>query len=286
MPKNTWWIAGLLASWLALGGAGFYIKQQKMELAAAREEAEAARKAANENNSSAEKLLAGLEESKSRIEKLMKEKEEVTLAQKNLEAQMRTALESKDVTISELQGRLTVNILDRILFDSGEATLKPEGEAVLDKIATILGQFPNRQVQVIGHTDNVPIRYNPKNPFQTNWELSMGRALAAVRYLTDKAGVDPKRLGAVGYGEFHPIADNSTPEGRAKNRRIALVVLPEELAPTDILPGILATNTVSATETNLLAATNAVPLTNSVTEAVTNNVETNAPAQEPAKKDQ
>jgi chemotaxis protein MotB len=96
-----------------------------------------------------------------------------------------------------------------------------------------LNQYPQRQIHVIGHTDNVPIRAGPKARFATNWELSTARAIAAVRYLCEKAGADARRLGAVGYGEFHPVADNSTAEGRARNRRIALVVLPEELAGAD-----------------------------------------------------
>ena len=148
---------------------------------------------------------------------------------------MRAALESKEITISELQGKLTVNILDRIMFDSGEAALKTEGEKILQKIAGILAQYPRRQIHVIGHTDNVPIRASARNRFPSNWELSTARATAAVRFLGEKAGVDPRRLGAVGYGEFHPIADNATPEGRAKNRRIALVVLSEELVGADTL---------------------------------------------------
>jgi chemotaxis protein MotB len=255
MPKNTWWIASLLTSLVLLGLAGLYSKQQKTELEKTRAEVEAIRKNAEETNAQAERLLKGLEESKERIETLMKEKDEVTQAQKSLESQMRSALESKEVTISELQGRLTVNILDRILFDSGEAVLKPDGQAVLDKIAQILGEFPKRQVQVVGHTDNVPIRWNPKNPFQTNWELSAGRAIAAVRYLTEKANVDPHRLSAVGYGEFHPIADNSTAEGRAKNRRIAIVIAPEEIVPTDIPAAQSLTNAVTQVSTNAVTAT-------------------------------
>jgi chemotaxis protein MotB len=151
---------------------------------------------------------------------------------------MRSALESKDITISELQGKLTVNILDKILFDSGEAELKPEGEKVIQKIATVLAQYPDRQIHVIGHTDNVPIRVGPRTKFASNWDLSTARAIAAVRFLCEKAGGDPRRLGAVGYGEFHPIADNSTAEGRAKNRRIALVVLPEELSGAERKPQI------------------------------------------------
>jgi chemotaxis protein MotB len=156
---------------------------------------------------------------------LAKEKEAVGQAAKQLEDQMRQDLESRDVTISKLQGKLTVNILDRVMFDSGEAVLKPDGETVLRKIADILEQHRALKIHVIGHTDNVPIR----NRYPSNWELSAARALAAVHFLTEKAGVAPARVGAVGYGEFRPIADNSTAEGRAKNRRIAVTILPDEL---------------------------------------------------------
>ena len=268
MPKNTWWIASLLASLMLMGGAAFYAKQQKLELEKTRAQMEELRKTSEETGAQAERLLKGLEESKERIEKLVQEKEAATKAQKDLESQMRSALESKDVTISELQGKLTVNILDRILFDSGEAILKPEGQAVLDQVGKVLSNYPNRQIQVIGHTDNVPIRYNPLNPFKTNWELSAGRAIAAVRYLSEKAGVDPQRLGAVGYGEFHPIADNSTAEGRAKNRRIALVVMPEELIPSDFRDAQTHTNLTENISTNNVSAENASTNTNnkSVTE--------------------
>ncbi len=172
--------------------------------------------------------------------------EEVATAaksQERLETEMRAALASRDIAISELQGRLTLTILDRILFDSGAAELKPEGMQVLDEIAVILSRFTNRWVQVVGHTDNVPIRVK----YASNWELSAARALAAVRHLTEKAGVDPHRMSAVACGEFQPIADNGTPEGRARNRRIALVVLPERFEPSDAQSALETgmTNTVS-----------------------------------------
>jgi chemotaxis protein MotB len=162
---------------------------------------------------------------------LQKEKDLAAQMSKSLENEMRADLESKDVTISKLQGKLTVNILDRVLFDSGEAILKPAGEGVLLKIASLLAAHPNLKIHVIGHTDNVPIR----GRFASNWELSTARALAAVHFLTEKAGVDPRRVGAVGYGEYRPIADNSTAEGRAKNRRIAVTILPDELAAADTM---------------------------------------------------
>jgi chemotaxis protein MotB len=252
MPKNFWWFVSLLTSILLIVLAAVYARQQQTELTKTRGEMEQLRLLAQETHSQAERLLTGLEESKERIQKLTLEKEESALAQRNLEAQMRAALESKDVTISELQGKLTVNILDRILFDSGEAAVKPEGQAVLDQIGKVLSNYPNRQIQVIGHTDNVPIRWRIGAPFQSNWELSAARAIAAVRYLSERAGVDPRRLGAVGYGEYHPIADNNTAEGRAKNRRIALVVAPEELLASDLMSAtnapVVATNAVTEAE--------------------------------------
>jgi chemotaxis protein MotB len=160
---------------------------------------------------------------------LEKEKAMAGQMAKGLEEEMRSDLESKDVAISNLKGKLTVNILDRVMFNSGEAVLKPDGETVLRKIASILTGHPELKIQVIGHTDNVPIR----NRFASNWELSTARALAAVHFFTEKVGVDPRRVGAAGYGEYRPIADNSTPEGRARNRRIAITILPDELAAAD-----------------------------------------------------
>lgn len=186
------------------------------------------------------------------IFELQKEKEQVGKQAKTLEDEMRQQLESKDVTISKLQGKLTVTIVDRVMFDSGEAILKPDGAAVMQKIADLLASHPELQIQVVGHTDNVPIRQTLHGRFASNWELSTARALAAVHFLTERAGVDPRRLGAAGYGEFRPIADNSTPEGRAKNRRITVTVLPEEFAVADALPivhGPEATNGVPVTAT-------------------------------------
>ena len=192
-------------------------------------------------NASLTNALAENQQDKGRIAALQKQaadlqKERDTAGQraKGLEEEMRSGLESKDVTISNLQGRLTVTILDRVMFDSGEAVLQPDGESVMRKIAAILAEHPDLKIQVIGHTDNVPI--HTRSP--SNWELSTARALAAVHFLTEKAGVDPRRVGAAGYGEFRPIADNSTPEGRARNRRIAITILPDELAGADTAPAV------------------------------------------------
>ena len=194
-------------------------------------------------NASLAAALAENQKLKDQVDALQKqvadlEQEKAMTAQMahSLEDEMRADLESKDVTISKLQGKLTVNILDRVLFDSGEAVLKSGGESVIRKIAALLAAHPSLKIHVIGHTDNIPIRPEARGHFASNWELSTARALAAVHFLTEKGGVDSRRVGAVGYGEFRPIADNATAEGRSKNRRIAITILPDELAAADAAP--------------------------------------------------
>jgi chemotaxis protein MotB len=150
------------------------------------------------------------------------------------------------------------------MFESGEAVLKPDGEAVLLKVAGVLKQHPTLMVHVVGHTDNVPIRASARSRFASNWELSTARALAAVRFLSESGGVDPRRLGAVGYGEYHPIADNTTEKGRAKNRRIAITVVSDEVVGADaalapVMTTVSSNAVPSAAPTNALASTNAAP---------------------------
>jgi chemotaxis protein MotB len=219
-------IAALLLWASALGKlGGMEVLRSKLD------QAKSSLTSAQAENQKVKGQIAALQQ---QLADLETEKEMVGQRAKGLEDEMRSDLESRDVTISNLQGRLTVNILDRVMFNSGEAVVKPDGEAVLRKIASLLAGHPELKIHVIGHTDNVPIR----GRFASNWELSTARALAAVHFLTEKAGVDPRRVGAVGYGEYRPIADNSTAEGRARNRRIAITILPDELAGADTVPTV------------------------------------------------
>ncbi len=218
-----------------LGLLGFSSYDKKQRLDQAQTELAQAKAAQAKSIAEAASLRDKLVETSEQVVQLEKDRESALQARQSLDSRMRNALEVRNVTISRLQGKLTVNILDRVLFDSGEADLKPEGAAVLRKVADLLQQHTNLQVHVVGHTDNVPIR-SGRSRFASNWELSTARAAAAVRFLTEKTGVDPKRLGVVGYGEFRPIADNSTADGRAKNRRIALTILSEEMAGSDTPP--------------------------------------------------
>ncbi len=234
MPKYTWTIAGLLSALVLMGIGLLQYRSQQGALERAEAAVRESEKALAATRSEQTNLQATLQASVERIAELEAAMTEATQKRSGLEEQMRQEVQSRDVTISELRGRLTVDILDRVLFPSGESRLKPEGEVILGRVAQVLARFPGRALQVVGHTDNVPIRNRTPDGFTDNWALSAGRAVSAVRFLVDKAGVDPRRLNAVGCGEFHPIAPNDAPEGRARNRRIAIVVLPEELAAADL----------------------------------------------------
>jgi chemotaxis protein MotB len=131
------------------------------------------------------------------------------------------------VTISELKGKLTVNMVDAVLFDSGKAEVKPEGLAVLQKVIDILKTVKDKAIRIEGHTDNVQISGSVARTFPTNWELSATRAVNVTRYLQHQ-GIDPTVLSAVAYGEYLPASDNDTPEGKAKNRRIEIILAPKE----------------------------------------------------------
>jgi len=143
-----------------------------------------------------------------------------------LQRQMQSEIERGEITISELEGRLTVNMVDSILFPSGSAKIKKEGLEVLKRVADIVKEVDDKDIEVEGHTDNVPISDRIKKTFPSNWELSTARAVTVVRFL-EEHGVNGDRLTAVGHGEFRPIADNTTRKGRAQNRRIQIVLVPK-----------------------------------------------------------
>jgi chemotaxis protein MotB len=122
-------------------------------------------------------------------------------------------------------------MVDKVLFESGEAVITKRGEEVLSRVGSVLARIEERQIQVSGHTDDSPISSRLVGTFPTNWELSTARATNVVRFLQEKAGVPAARLVAAGYGPFHPIASNATPSGRARNRRIEILLTPA-LEPT------------------------------------------------------
>jgi len=170
--------------------------------------------------------LAGrLQASEAEIAELKRAREQLerrTRAFKDLVAKFRSMIESKALSVKVRKGRLIVQMSDQILFDPGKADLKPEGQRALSAIAQVLKTIPDRDFLVAGHTDNRPIR---GGKFKTNWELSVARSLEVVKFLQSE-GVDPTHLGAAGYSEFDAVGDNSTEEGRAQNRRIEIILMP------------------------------------------------------------
>jgi chemotaxis protein MotB len=141
----------------------------------------------------------------------------------NLLEEMKGEIAKGQITISELKGKLTVNVLEEILFDSGKAEIKKNGLVVLKKVIDVLKNVKDKIIRVEGHTDNVKIGSSLLGKYPTNWELSAARAIHVTKYLQNQ-GIDPAILSSTAYGEYHPVADNSTSEGRAKNRRIAIVL--------------------------------------------------------------
>ena len=149
---------------------------------------------------------------------------EVQSTYDELVGKLEQEIERGEVRISELKGKLTVNVVDKILFDSGKADLKPAGIKVLQQIGDILNSAVDKNIQVEGHTDNVPISGGLAAKYPSNWELSTARATTVLHFLQDSVGVTGERLSAVGYGEYQPIASNASAEGRAQNRRIQIVL--------------------------------------------------------------
>ncbi len=140
---------------------------------------------------------------------------------------MQEEIQKGEVTITQLKDKLTLSMVEKILFDSGSAEIKKNGKKVLDRVAEILKKVTDKQIRIEGYTDNVPIGPMLVEKFPTNWELSTTRATNVVRYL-QQDGIDPQLLGACGYSEYRPIASNDTEEGKAKNRRIEVVLIPKD----------------------------------------------------------
>jgi len=178
-----------------------------------------------------DELTKQVAEQKERVADLEMIKEqkvqEVSSEYNSMIDKMKAEIAQGQVTITELKGKLTVNMVEAVLFDSGKAEVKKEGLVVLQKVIDVLKDAKDKVIRVEGHTDNVPIAGALARVYPTNWELSAARAVNVTRFLQAQ-GIDPAQLSAVGYGEFKPVADNETKEGKAKNRRIEIVLVPKE----------------------------------------------------------
>ena len=163
-----------------------------------------------------------------KIKQLTAQVEELEQAKRLLEERLAKEIGDKQILLERTSRGLIITMANDILFDSGKAKLKRDAYPVLLKIATVLNEnVPDRDIGVEGHTDNVPIM---RSGWKSNWELSSARATNVLHYLIDECGVRPERLSAIGYGEFRPIDSNETKKGKAKNRRVEIIILPKDMS--------------------------------------------------------
>jgi chemotaxis protein MotB len=162
------------------------------------------------------------EQAKTLIAAAKIEQEQLLQLKERLDAYLKAhGLGSQVQTIVSRRGLVVRVLTDKVLFDSGQATLKPAGLPLLGEVASLLNVEQSHQIAVEGHTDNVPIA---SAQYPSNWELSTARATTVVRYFISR-GVDDHRLTAAGYADLHPIASNATDRGRQLNRRVEIVLL-------------------------------------------------------------
>jgi len=131
---------------------------------------------------------------------------------------------SNELTVSQKNGRVYVSLQESLLFPSGSAVVNPKGKDALAKLAQVLNVNPDISVNIEGHTDSIPIR---GGKYEDNWALSVARATSIVRILVNDYQVDPTRVIASGHSSYDPVATNSTPEGRAANRRTEIILSPK-----------------------------------------------------------
>jgi chemotaxis protein MotB len=202
MRKFTILLACLVAAAAMTGCSGNkkLMAQQEQELAAFQANIDALEKSLNEEKSRSERLNADLQEALADLE------------------------ESEKLYLQLERDLTTITIPDAVTFASSSRRITKEGKEILDKVWGVLSDYQGYRIMVEGHTDDVQIAEQFTGRYASNWELSSARAHAVVHYLIEKHGADPERLSAIGYGEHQPVADNSTPEGRAKNRRVVIAV--------------------------------------------------------------
>ena len=261
--SNGPWIMAFLALAGAAGG-GYWLHQGRQN---ARQDAAAAQQKARAAEDEKAELAQKLEKLESEKAELAKEKEDLSKdvqaktgelaalkgTYDKLEEKMKDEIDKGDIRLSQSGGKLRVDLVDKILFDSGEAVVSKRGEGVLARVGGVLATMDDKQIQVSGHTDSNPISEKLAPQFPTNWELSVTRAVNVVRFLEEKANVPARNLIATGYGQYHPIASNKSAAGRARNRRIEILLTPS------LDPKAMAKSKLRAAEAEALAQADTKP---------------------------
>lgn len=239
----TPWV--LLVLVLGIAGAGGYFGwglyqsavEQRTTALKSSEEAVGKLKDLEQARADLEEKVKTLEAEKGSLAAEVQSKEEELAKLKatydNLQEQLKGEIAQGDIKVTQSGSRLQVDMVDKILFDSGKAEINEKGGEVLKRLGSVLAKVDDKAIQVSGHTDDSPIAEKELQArYPTNWELSAARAVNVVRFLAEKAKVPAKRLVAAGYGQYHPIATNVNHDGRARNRRIEIILAP----PLDTRP--------------------------------------------------
>jgi chemotaxis protein MotB len=187
-------------------------------------------------------LEASVAEMKTALEELQKRKAETDkrLADfRELTSKFKTLVDSGKLTVRVINGKMVVALSTDVLFPVGSARLSPEGMLAIREVTLLLNDLKDRKYQIEGHTDNVPIH---SKTFPSNWELASARAISVLNTMLS-AGMPAERVSVAGFGSTQPVSPNETPEGRALNRRIAIVIVPDLTG----LPGYEELNRLSAT---------------------------------------
>jgi len=183
-------------------------------------------------------LNSETEELNAKLEVLQKRKDKeisgLVKAKSLLEDKFEKEISEKAVRLEMAEKGLAIIFLAEVLFDSGKAEIKENGEKALDKVASVFRKhLADREIGIEGHTDNKPIRHSG---WKSNWELSTSRATSVLHYMVEKKSINPEKVSATGYGKYRPTASNDNVKGRRQNRRVEVVVLPKniEKIQTDI----------------------------------------------------
>lgn len=158
------------------------------------------------------------------LEDIVKRQEELMNALSDRIKNALLGFDADELSVEMRDGKVYVSMSDKLLFRSGSDAVEAKGQEAIGKLGDVLLRNTDINVQIEGHTDSIPIR---TARFRDNWDLSAARAISVVRLLTEGRGLDPDRLTASGKGEFSPVATNSTPEGRARNRRTEIILSPK-----------------------------------------------------------
>lgn len=198
----------------------------EQELAACKEEI------ASVQAQSSEDLAEQRQSLEQELAKLRAANEKQRAAFQSLRDKLKGMIDSGDLDVYVRRGRMIIAMPSRVLFPSGKAELSKPGERALTRVLPVLKELNGQRFEVAGHTDDVPV--GEKLEFKDNWELSSARAITVTHFLVAQ-GLEPKNLSVAGYSEFDPVSRNRSPNGRQRNRRMELILVPDLSA----LPGVL-----------------------------------------------